>query len=383
MSSSPVRPPRSTRCRWAYYALLLDSALRELASPLTVDPLGEVLRQPDPGSGDTYTSELFPLKGYRAQVVEFFHRQLPRLATVRVDAERDDTFFHLYFKCEQCPYLPHCRRAIDPSRPSGEWDVSAVAGLSQQTKRTLLGLGVATVADLAAADDLRQRGTQLNWSLRSNADQLQARAAALADGGPPAAAGPVHPPGAPRGVDLAIYLLVDHDPVEGRLAALGCLCERTGAAGPRHAFRIAPIAEAGDEPERAALTGVLGAALAELGEADAHNRDHPSDPCYAHVFVYESSEAVDLQRALGPPLAVGRRARAVAAGRADVSSRGRAARARVSGRQPPAGHGPPPGGRGPVRRPPQPSATTWPRWPRPWVGRTRRLRHSGRCSRPG
>ena len=65
-----------------------------------------------------------------------------RLATLPVTPERDDTNFHLYFKCEQCRYLPHCSKAVAADRPPAEWDVSAVVGLSRQGKAALARLGV-------------------------------------------------------------------------------------------------------------------------------------------------------------------------------------------------------------------------------------------------
>jgi len=28
----------------------------------------------------------------------------------------DETFFHLYFKCEQCDSIDHCLKSIDPEK---------------------------------------------------------------------------------------------------------------------------------------------------------------------------------------------------------------------------------------------------------------------------
>src|SRR3546814_15844265 len=69
----------------------------------------------------------------------------------RVGSGIDETFFHVYFKCEQCHFLEHCSKAIAPERGPERREVSAVSGLTHEAKRSLGRLGVHTVADLSRA----------------------------------------------------------------------------------------------------------------------------------------------------------------------------------------------------------------------------------------
>jgi hypothetical protein len=288
----------------AYYSLLVESALKDLGSTITVDPIGEILHAAPPETGELFVTDAFPLRGYRAQVVDFFKREVPRLAKLRVDEQVDETFFHLYFKCEQCDFLAHCEKTIAMDKPHAQWDVSAVHGLSQQSKRTLVSMNIKTVADLAAANDLPAT-PDLNWSLNANARLLVSRAAAIASG-KVARFPDRHTYRMPPRIDVAIYLLADHDPVEGRLATIGCLVDRLHAG--ERAFTLHPIAERGGPGEHAALVSVMQAVATELADVDSHNQlceqngDH-SNARFAHIFLYEPSEAADLQRAMGRHLA--------------------------------------------------------------------------------
>jgi hypothetical protein len=45
-------------------------------------------------------------------VADFFQNELLAIARSVVSPNWDDTFFHVYFKCEQCEYLRYCLRAI-------------------------------------------------------------------------------------------------------------------------------------------------------------------------------------------------------------------------------------------------------------------------------
>src|SRR5690606_22238894 len=89
---------------------------------------------------------------------------------------------HVYFKCEQCAYLPHCSQAVAPSRPPATRDISAVAGLTHEAKRTLNRTGVRTVAQLASAGAGIGRIDGAGWSLSRRAESLVLRAQALQDG---------------------------------------------------------------------------------------------------------------------------------------------------------------------------------------------------------
>src|SRR5205823_3017265 len=140
------------RAQVAAYALFLARLLERHGIPGRVDDRGEIWHARPAAGGVEWEASDFRLSGYSAQVLEFFRTTAPRLAAMTVTPDRDDTFFHLTYKCEQCRYLPHCRGAIADDKPPAAWDVSAVPGLTRQGKAVLVRLGVRTVGDLAAAN---------------------------------------------------------------------------------------------------------------------------------------------------------------------------------------------------------------------------------------
>ena len=99
-------------------------------------------------------------------------------------------------------------------------DVSAVAGLSHEAKRTLLSIGVGTVAGLAELGAGVGRIDGAGWSLSRRADQLVSRAQALRDDSVQPGTEP-HSFLMPPRADAAIYLVADNDPVDDTLVTLG------------------------------------------------------------------------------------------------------------------------------------------------------------------
>lgn len=289
----------------AYYALLLEAMLAAhgLDVPVHAEPQ---IWHAGPGSDPADPQRVpFRLDGYKAQVEDFLRRVAPKLATVPVEKGRDETEFYVYFKCEQCPYLPHCGRTVAGDVPPEALDLSAVPGLSRQTKQTLRSIGIRAVGDLATRliegdpgaapeNDLR-RHPKANWSMRMNGDVLVQRARALVSGKvnrlPDRYTHQM-----PGKFEVGIYLAVDQDPVEGRLAALGCRCEWKGR---QTAVAIEPVASHGPDAERVALRNVLKVVVETLSTADAHNAGNPPDPVRAHLFLFEPSEASDLAASLG------------------------------------------------------------------------------------
>lgn len=284
------------RAQVAAYALFLARLLERHRIPGRVDDLGEIWHARPAAGGVEWEPAEFRLGGYAAQVEEFFRVTAPRLAAVAVTTERDESFFHLSYKCEQCRYLPHCGKSVAAEKPPAEWDTSAVPGLSQQGKRTLLQLGVRTVGEVASANLGSAAG--VNWSLRQNAELVALRAAALASGRI-ARLPRRYTYAMPGEFDLAVVLAADNDPIDGRLAAVGCLCEWGHGPTARRELTVEPISEAGEGPERDAILKVLGAVVAALDDADRHNAAGTRPPVRAHLFVYESSEAADFRAALG------------------------------------------------------------------------------------
>ena len=211
----------------AFYALLLRGMLADLDVEAEVDPNGAVwcIR---PGSlvGEGLTEPAnFPLKPYVGLVEEFLRRDVPRIAGKTVAANFDDTFFHIYFKCEQCDYLSHCRKAIEHADPAAD-DVSAVPGVSHEGKMALRARGLRTVGQLAAAGGLGGDGPT-SWSLQRRSDTIVARAGAIAHQEVHQLRDVMSYRMPPR-IDRAFYLLADHDAVEDSLVTLGYL--RVGGA---------------------------------------------------------------------------------------------------------------------------------------------------------
>jgi hypothetical protein len=287
------RPTLFHRTQVAYYSLLLSAILAENAIAGLVDPIGEIWHlHPDAQPGEIrWQASEFQLKGYHAQVADFLGGDLTRIASAELTPEKDATHFHLYFKCEQCKFLSHCQRAISDDIPRGTWDVSAVPGLSQGAKRSLVERQIRSIADLAARPGLAET-PNIGWGLRTRGDALTARAAALLNRAVQRLPGQMTYR-MPGHIDVGLYLLADHDPIEDRLAALGCLCEQGG----QRDFTVAAVTSPGRAAEREALRRVLGALVAHLQRIDAHNAAGGA-PLFAHLFLYEPAEAEDLQQAL-------------------------------------------------------------------------------------
>lgn len=282
----------------AFYALLLEAILKENGIAANVDPEGEIWRIPDDGDaeGDTAQAEVFQLEPYRRLVRDFCAAVLPGIASKRVEPSRDETFFHVYFKCEQCAYLPHCIQTVGPARAPHVRDVSAVAGLSHEAKRSLLSVGGSTVARLADMGAGVGRMEGAGWSLARRAETLVARAKALRSG----EIGPGPDPHSflmPPRSDASLYLIADHDPVDNGLTTLGYLFVQGDEV--RERIEILPTASRAAEAD--ALVGIFGEVIADLAAIDLHNAgldEQDSAALHAHIFVYEPAEATALQEAV-------------------------------------------------------------------------------------
>jgi hypothetical protein len=284
----------------AFYVRMLELVLKEFEVDAVIDEWGEIWRIPDNGTAEAaaYQVEPFALAPYLRMVDKFCGEQIGPIAATPVQPgwDGDKTFFHVYFKCEQCDYLPHCSRSISADLSPDRRDVSAVAGLSHEAKRALLANGVKSVADLARAEGIGQRDG-VGWTLQRRADQLRLRARALVEARllrSPEEHSFLMPPR----VDVAIFLSADHDPVDDMLASIG-FAVRKGDATTR-------LVEVIDQPDRAAeadaMCRIFTALLDELGAIDAHNRNaiEQGEPTWtAHIFFYEPAEANNLQRAIG------------------------------------------------------------------------------------
>lgn len=278
----------------AFYALLLRGMLADLGIDAVVDDTGAVwhIRAGSGVAEGLVEPAVFQLKPYLRLVEEFMKRDAPRIAKRKVLANFDDTFFHIYFKCEQCDYLAHCRKAIEQPDPALN-DVSAVPGVSHEGKLALQARGLNTVGLLAKSASIGPTGPT-SWSLQRRGDTVIARAGAILANEVrrlPDVMSYLMPPH----IDRAFYLLADHDAVEDNLVTIAYM--RRGGT-PRSVIRV--IDKGSPDAERLALLDVFTALLADLGEVDSINEVAPPDQqLQAHIFIYEPTEARAIQAAIG------------------------------------------------------------------------------------
>jgi hypothetical protein len=279
----------------AFYARMLEAILIEQKIAHQIDPVGSIWRIPDLGNAENgeWQEDDFALTPYLRLVDDFCERVLPKIAEKQVKPHIDETFFHIYFKCEQCAYLPHCSSAIDPALPAIRRDISAVPGLTHESKRSLQGSGVRSVAQLAAASGLRKMDGA-GWSLTRRAETLVVRAQALGKDEVRRAPEP-HTFLMPPRTDVAFYLVADHDPVDDTLVSLGYMKVENGRS--TSIIEILPSADRAAEAN--ALVKVFSKLISDLESIDQHNQKADEATAkYSHIFFYEPSEAINLQNAV-------------------------------------------------------------------------------------
>ena len=280
----------------AWYALMLRGVLEQHGIDADIDPIGEIWHRSTADREVVKTP--FALRSYEGVVVDWARRRLRSFAAKKVFRDpttsefHDTTSAHLYFKCEQCKYLPHCIKSISGAEPAS-WDVSAVPGLTQSSKAQLLLCDIDDVGKLAKSD-LSQFQT---WSLQRQGREIVLRANALLHSRVERLPNRVSLR-MPPATHVGIYLSVDRDPMEGRLAALGCLVDDGGD------LNYAQGTATSLDEERTLLRRVLGLALGALTTADTRNSNpNEANPSIVHIYVYEPAEAADLADALGRHLA--------------------------------------------------------------------------------
>jgi hypothetical protein len=175
--------------------------------------------------------------------------------------------------------------------------VSAVPGLTHEGKRALLRMKMPAVSNLAAAAGLAGAPT-IGWSLSRKAAVLADRAQALATD-QIRRTDEEHTFLMPRRADVTFLVSVDHDPVDDRIAAIGY---RRLESGVVRAERIVVPTDGSLAAEAEAMISVLGDLIRDLTDIDTHNAAEPpgsANARFAHIFFYEPTEAVNLQRAIG------------------------------------------------------------------------------------
>jgi hypothetical protein len=296
-----IKATRSARAfhktQVAFYVRLLQAMIGEVGAAGAVnEQTGFIWRIPDDGDGESsaYYPEPFDLKPYLRLVDDFCEVTLPKIASKTVLPGQDETFFHVYFKCEQCDYLDHCHSAVDASKPAVRRDISAVAGLTHESKRTLQSVGIRSVAQLAQAGAGIGKVDGAGWSLSRRAEILVSRAKALVDDRIAPGLEP-HTFLMPPVSEVALYLVVDHDPVDDGLVTLGYLYVEGGTA--RERIEVLPTSSRAAEAD--ALVGVFTDIISDLEAVDRRNAALPEDQgVRAHIYFYEVAEATSLQDAV-------------------------------------------------------------------------------------
>lgn len=282
----------------AFYALLLEDLLRDLGVDASIDPLAEIWRIPDDGDaqGDRFHADKFALEPYKRLVRDFCERTLPGIADTTIHEGPNQALFHLYFKCEQCDYVDFCASQTASKRPPTSRDVSAVPGMTHESKRTLLQNGIRSVAALANAKPGIGRLDGAGWALSRRAQSLIVRAQSLAEDEVLEGSEP-HTFLMPPKWDAGIFLLADEDPVDDGLVTIGYAYVRDGQTR-REMIEILPTPSRHAEAD--ALIRIFGQLIEDLREIDAHNAslERGGGGVHAHIFMYEPKEALNLQNAV-------------------------------------------------------------------------------------
>ncbi|WNG56512.1 hypothetical protein F0U59_18430 [Archangium gephyra] len=277
----------------AWYAWMLRGALESSGLEAVVDDVAAIWhRPPTPrADGRPWEEAPFLLRNYEPLILEWIQHELLQAVTRRVEKGHDDTRFHIYFKCEQCQFLAHCEQAISDEKPREQWDISAVPGISHQSKATLGRLNVKTVGTLSAAGGRVLDAEALDWRLATQGRSILERAQALLEGKVRRASGRVTLRMPPR-TNVQIHLVADHNPTISRLATLGALIIEEGHETAR-AVRLVRSRE----EEAEALRDVLGVVLETLRRT--HQSNQQGQGRILHLFVYEPAESRDIAAALG------------------------------------------------------------------------------------
>ncbi len=288
------------RAQVAWYALMLEAVLEQngLSPEVKVHGSAEIWhRRPSgraTGGEFPWTVSSFNVRAYRELIIDWARTDLPRMARVRVGRGRDESLCHVYYKCEQCDYMDHCMKGISEDIPARARDISAVPGLTQQSKRLLRRHRLRTVGDLAEAGGVVHQDHLADWVLSTRGPLIVQRAQALAWDEVRRLSDRVCIRMPPR-TDVAVFLVADRDPIEGRLATLGAMIVEDGVCSAPLVHTIAS-----HEQEAEALQGVLGQLTALLARIHAANSGGAGK--VLHFFVYEPAESSDVANALGAHL---------------------------------------------------------------------------------
>ncbi len=201
---------------------------------------------------------LFDTRAIRPPLEDFLEREVQGL----LERPADQAPWHVYYRCEWCPYFDHCRAEMATTD-----DISRVPYLSGYAKQFLhvLEPPVRTLADLEGLLDDPARRPSLDdcASLRGRSDRLRLQVESMRTGDVR-----VHPGATlamPRGENVRLVITIQTEPVSGQVYAYGILAQGLKdvlGENPRPMVEVArsPHPECSAELERQlrpALYGVL------------------------------------------------------------------------------------------------------------------------------
>ena len=289
------------RAQVAFYALLIEGLIlnwtrRRLYDvknvEIKIDAMGSIWHMddsPDAVQTGAYVASDFRLKAYHHMVKQFCLNELVAMPKKKVVFE-DSTQFHLYYKCEQCEFLPECLSSIQHKDVSKR-DISAIVGMSKQAKNILLQNGMVNIGTLAKQlphFDLNKLGSSV---LVGKRDQFVSQAQTLMSNEirriPQRKTMQM-----PHKIDCKIYLLADRNPITNTLSTLACGIVHESSPMEIHSEIISHR-----QQEQTAILAVLSKIYHTLSQIHVANTTKGAQKV-VHIFTYEPSEAEDIKLAL-------------------------------------------------------------------------------------
>jgi DNA replication ATP-dependent helicase Dna2 len=199
----------SHRIQAALYLIILRHVMEDWGNPrLHIDDAAGIwLAQAD-------ESELFDTRSIRPPLENFLEREVQPL----LERPADEAPWHVYYRCEWCPFFEHCRAEMTLKD-----DISRLPYLSTYAKQYLRSLDppVKTLAEFEKVLDDPKRLPVLNdcASLRGRADRLRLQVRSMRDGQTRVHDGATL--AMPRMENIRLVITVQAEPVSGQVYAYG------------------------------------------------------------------------------------------------------------------------------------------------------------------
>lgn len=203
----------SHRIQAALYTIILQHALADWCrgDVRVDDSAGIWLAQAD-------EPELFDTRAIRPPLEDFLEREVQSL----LERPADQAPWHVYYRCEWCPYFAHCKAEMARTD-----DISRLPYLSNYAKHFLAAQEppVRSLADLEHLLNDPSRRPVLDdcASLRGRSDRLKLQVRAMRTGEPM-----VHEGASlamPRGENVRLVVTLQAEPVSGQVYAYGILAQ--------------------------------------------------------------------------------------------------------------------------------------------------------------